>query len=75
MDVPDMVGERLGDERATTRVNVGGDDRVYVTATRTLVYRAGGFLSNASIEEFTHDSDAFDVSAGRRQASSPSASW
>jgi hypothetical protein len=68
MDVPGVVRERLADERRMTSVNVGGDDRVYVTPPKTLVYRAAGLFSSESIEEFPHDVARFDVSADRREA-------
>ncbi|WP_256684447.1 DUF7115 domain-containing protein [Halococcus qingdaonensis] len=68
MDVPGIVRERLADERRMTSVNVGGDDRVYVTPPKTLVYRAAGLFSSESIEEFPHDVSRFDVSADRREA-------
>jgi hypothetical protein len=68
MDVPGVVRERLADERRMTSVNVGGDDRVYVTPPKTLVYRAAGLFSSESIEEFPHDVSRFDVSADRREA-------
>ena len=69
MDVPGIVRERLGDERQMTSVNVGGDDRVYVTPPRTLVYHSAGLFSREEIEEFPHDAVRFDVSANRREAS------
>ena len=68
MDVPGIVRERLADERRMTSVNVGGDDRVYVTPPRTLVYHASGLFSRESIEEYPHDAGRFDVSADRREA-------
>ena len=68
MDVPGIVRERLADERRMTSVNVGGDDRVYVTPPKTLVYRAAGLFSSESIEEFPLDVGRFDVSADRREA-------
>ena len=69
MDVPGIVRERLGDERRMTSVNIGGDDRVYVTPPRTLIYHSAGLFSRESIEEFSHDARRFDVSADRREAS------
>ena len=69
MDVPGIVRERLGDERRMTSVNIGGDDRVYVTPPRTLVYHSPGLFSREEIEEFPHDAARFDVSADRREAS------
>jgi hypothetical protein len=68
MDVPGIVRERLADERRMTSVNVGGDDRVYVTPPKTLVYHASSLFSNESIEEYSHDARRFDVSADRREA-------
>lgn len=68
MDVPGIVRERLGDEQRLTSVNVGGDDRVYVTPPRTLVYHASGLFSRESIEEYSHDANRFDISADRREA-------
>jgi hypothetical protein len=68
MDVPGIVRERLGDERRMTSVNIGGEDRVYVTPPRTLVYHASGLFSRESIDEYAHDARRFDVSANRREA-------
>ena len=68
MDVPGIVRERLGDERRMTSVNIGGEDRVYVTPPRTLVYHASGLFSRESIDEYSHDARRFDVSANRREA-------
>lgn len=68
MDVPGIVRDRLGDERRMTSVNIGGDDRVYVTPPRTLVYHASGLFSRESIDEYSHDAQRFDVSASRREA-------
>jgi hypothetical protein len=69
MDVPGIVRERLGDERRMTSVNIGGDDRVYVTPPQTLVYHSSGLFSRESIDEYSHDAQRFDVSADRREAS------
>ncbi len=69
MDVPGIVRERLGDERRMTSVNIGGDDRVYVTPPQTLVYHSSGLFSRESIDEYSHDARRFDVSADRREAS------
>ena len=68
MDVPGIVRERLGDEQRMTSVNVGGDDRVYVTPPKTLVYHASGLFSRESIDEYSHDAKRFDISADRREA-------
>ncbi|MFC6798837.1 hypothetical protein [Haladaptatus sp. DYSN1] len=67
MNLPDLVHQHLGDEQVTANVHLGGDDRVYVTPTRTLVYRAEGLLSDESVTEFGHDVDRLAVASGRRK--------
>ena len=44
MTVPAIVEERLDGEEVTSRVPLGGDDELFVTPERTLVYRAEGLL-------------------------------
>ena len=68
MDVPPLVRERLDGESVRTRVSLGGDDAVFVTPTRTLVYRAEGLLSDESVSAYPHDVERLDVSEGRRKA-------
>ncbi len=67
MSHPDIVESALGDESVAARVSLG-DDSLFVTPTRTLVYRADSLLSDESIEEFPHGAERIDVSAGRRKA-------
>ncbi|AUV82665.1 hypothetical protein C2R22_14285 [Salinigranum rubrum] len=67
MSHPDIVESALGDESVAARVSLG-DDFLFVTPTRTLVYRADSLLSDESIEEFPHGAERIDVSAGRRKA-------
>lgn len=67
MDVPPLVTERLDGESVRTRVDLGGDDAVFVTASRTLVYRAEGLLSDESVSAYPHDIERIDVSSGRRK--------
>lgn len=66
MDVPGVVAEALGEETVEASVALGGDDRLFVTPTRTLVYRSEGLLSDESVEEYTHEVDRITVSEGRR---------
>jgi hypothetical protein len=68
MDVPPLVRERLDGESVRTHVPLGGDDAVFVTPTRTLVYRAEGLLSDESVSAYPHDVERLDVSEGRRKA-------
>jgi len=67
MDVPEIVEEALDDEDVATRVDLGGDDELYVTATRTLIYRGEGLLSDESVETYAHDAERVTVSEGRRK--------
>jgi hypothetical protein len=67
MSHPDVVQSALGDESVAARVDLG-DDALFVTPTRTLVYRADSLLSDESISEFPHGAERISVSAGRRKA-------
>jgi hypothetical protein len=67
MDVPPLVTERLDGESVQTRVALGGDDAVFTTPSRTLVYRAEGLLSDESVSAYPHDAERVAVSAGRRK--------
>ena len=68
MSLPELVTERLGDEQPVAEVSLGGDDRLLVTPTRTLIYRAEGLLSDESVEELAHDVERITVETGRRKA-------
>ncbi|WP_332899692.1 DUF7115 domain-containing protein [Haladaptatus sp. CMSO5] len=67
MNLPDLVNQHLGDEQAAASVHLGGDDRVYITPTRTLVYRAEGLLSDETVEEFSHNVERLSIASGRRK--------
>lgn len=68
MQLPGIVASELGaGEDVAAAVELGGDDRLFVTAERTLVYRAGGVLSDESVSAFPHDADRLTVSEGRRK--------
>ncbi|SHG81306.1 DUF7115 domain-containing protein [Halobaculum gomorrense] len=66
MSLPELVQVELGEEDPVARVHLGGDDELFVTPTRTLIYRAEGFLSDESVEEFPHDAERVAVSGGRK---------
>jgi hypothetical protein len=68
MSVPEIVQSTLGDEQAAATVSLGGEDGLYVTSTRTLIYRGDGLLSDESVEEYPHDAERIEVSNGRRKA-------
>lgn len=67
MDVPPLVTERLDGESVETRVALGGDDAVFVTPSRTLVYRADGLLSDESVSAYPHDVERLELTDGRRK--------
>ncbi|UHH24617.1 DUF7115 domain-containing protein [Halobacterium noricense] len=68
MNVPALVQSSLGDEDVAAHVPLKGEDAVFVTPTRTLVYTADGLLSDESVDEFPHDAEGIEVSEGRRKA-------
>ena len=68
MNVPALVQSSLGGEDVAAHVPLKGEDAVFVTPTRTLVFTADGLLSDESVEEFPHDAEGVDVSEGRRKA-------
>ena len=68
MSQPDIVSSTLDGEPVAARVGLGGEDELFVTPTRTLVYRADGLLSDESVEEFPHDAERVDVSQRRRKS-------
>ncbi|MFB6269283.1 MAG: hypothetical protein ABEH83_05025 [Halobacterium sp.] len=68
MNVPALVQSSLGDEDVAAHVPLKGEDALFVTPTRILVYKADGLLSDESVEEFPHDAEGIEVSEGRRKA-------
>jgi hypothetical protein len=68
MSLPEIVQSSLDGESVAARVGLGGEDRLLVTPTRTLVYRAEGLLSDETVEEFPHDAEHVGVSEGRRKS-------
>ncbi len=67
MAVPDLVRERLGGEKPVARVPLGGDDELWVTPTRALVYRAEGLISGETVDEYPLEAEAIGLEAGRRK--------
>lgn len=68
MNVPALVQSTLGDEDVAAHVPLKGEDALFVTATRTIVYTADGLLSDESVDEFAHDAEGIGVNEGRRKA-------
>lgn len=68
MDLPARVEDALEDEEVAASVEIGGEDRLYVTPTRTLIYRGQGFLSDDSVEAYPHDAERVEAEIGRRKA-------
>ena len=68
MSLPDALTSALEDESAVAEVDLGGDDTLAVTPTRTLIYRADGLLSDEAVEEYPHDAERLTLSEGRRKA-------
>ena len=68
MSLPELLAGTVGDESVVADVTLGGDDRLAVTPTRTLVYRGDGLLSDESVAEYPHDVERIAVSTGRRKA-------
>jgi len=67
MEYPELVQSRLDGERVLDRVELGSDDAVLVTPTRTLVYRAEGLLSAESVSAYPHDAERVELRSGRRK--------
>ncbi|QCC60596.1 hypothetical protein NP511_01220 [Natrinema thermotolerans] len=67
MSVPGIVDASLDGEEIAARVSLGSDDELFITPTRTIVYRADGLLSDESADEYPHDADRLTISEGRRK--------
>ncbi|GAB7013604.1 DUF7115 domain-containing protein [Halolamina salina] len=68
MTLPETVTDHLDGEEPVAEVDLGGEDRLLVTPTRTLVYRAEGLLSDETVEEFPHDAERVTLTTSRRKA-------
>lgn len=68
MSVPGTVQSQLDGEQVAAQVPLGGEDVLFVTPTRTLIYRADGLLSDESVEEYSHDAERIEISEGRRKS-------
>jgi hypothetical protein len=68
MSVPGIVQARLDGEQVAAQVPLSGEDGLFVTRTRTLIYRADGLLSDESVEEYSHEAERIEISEGRRKS-------
>jgi hypothetical protein len=68
MSVPGIVQSSLDGEQVAAQVPIGGDDYLFVTPSRTLIYRADGLLSDESVEEYPHDAERVELEKSRRKA-------
>ncbi len=64
---PELVESRLDDEEVVATVNLSGEDKLVVTPTRCLLYRAEGLISDESVEDFRHEASRLTLSEGRRK--------
>ncbi|WP_096390084.1 DUF7115 domain-containing protein [Halopenitus persicus] len=67
MSLPDLLASAVGEEDVAAHVDLGGEDALAVTPTRTLVYRSDGLLSDETVETYPHGAERVDVSEGRRK--------
>jgi len=67
MEIPDRVKQNLDGESVQSAVSLGDEDIVCFTATRTLLYRGEGLLSDESLEVFSHDIERLKLKEGRRK--------
>ena len=67
MSVPGIVQSALGDEQVAARVGLGGEDELFVTPSRILIYRGEGLLSDEDVEEYTPEAERVRVKEGRRK--------
>lgn len=68
MDLPEAVQEALNDESVAARVGIGGGDALFVTPSRTLLYRTEGLLSDESVAAYPHGAERIAVETGRRKS-------
>lgn len=67
MEIPHLVRDRLEGEEVTAGVNLGDEDALCLTPSKTIVYKGEGLLSDESVSVFPHDANRLTVSEGRRK--------
>ncbi len=68
MSLPELLESTLDGEPSVAQVQLGGEDVLVVTPSRTVVYRADGLLSDESVETYAHAAEQLTLSVGRRKA-------
>ena len=68
MSLPELLDSALDGEPSVAEVQLGGEDVLVVTPSRTVVYRADGLLSDESTESYPHNAERLTLSVGRRKA-------
>lgn len=67
MEIPDRITQAADGETIQSAVSLGDEDVICFTATRTLIYRAEGLLSDETVEAYSHDIERLNISEGRRK--------
>lgn len=67
MEIPAAVRQRLGGEEIQSAVNLGDEDLICFTPTRTLLYSGEGLLSDESVEVYDHDAERLNIATSRRK--------
>ncbi len=67
MEIPDRVAKALDGETVQSAVNLGDEDLICFTPTRSILYTGEGLLSDESIKTFDHDIERLGISQGRRK--------
>lgn len=67
MSPPGLVQSVLDGESVVAHVGLRDDDALFVSPTRTLLYRSQSLLSDESVDEFPHSAERLSLSSGRRK--------
>ncbi|MFC7167746.1 DUF7115 domain-containing protein [Halospeciosus flavus] len=68
MDVPEAVETELDGERVVAHVPLKGEDAVFATPTRILVYGSEGLLSDEFVASYSLTAERIELSEGRRKS-------
>ncbi|MEF8839750.1 MAG: hypothetical protein V5A18_09630, partial [Haloarculaceae archaeon] len=67
MEIPDLVRSRLEGENVQAGVNLGEEDALFLTPSKSILYDGEGLLTDENVSEFPHDLERLSVSEGRRK--------
>jgi hypothetical protein len=68
MELPDLVRESLGEEDVVAGLRLGDEDLIVFTATRTVIYRGEGLLSDEGLSSYPFDFERLQADWSRRKA-------